>query len=910
MADEFNAGRIIQSRITDEMKKAYLDYAMSVIVSRSIPDVRDGLKPVHRRILYAMYKDLGLTHDHKYQKCAGVVGEVMKKYHPHGDMAIYDSLVRLAQDFNMRYPLVDGQGNFGSVDGDSPAAMRYTEARLQEIAEEMLRDINKETVDFMPNYDGEHEQPVYLPSYLPNLLLNGSDGIAVGMATKIPPHNLSEIVDALIYTIDQGKPEAAVSQAGEDNSVAELLERATGQGEAEIDISTEEGVDEQILTGEVHKHPKAQFSSAVTVEDLAKFVKGPDFPTGGVIYDQAEIIAAYATGKGRIVMRAVADIEEQKNGRFTIIVTEIPYQVNKAQLVAKIAELVKDKRIDGISDLRDESDREGMRIVIELKASANPQSVLNKLYKYSAMQMAYNANMIALVNGQPQVLTLKMALEEYIKHRQLVVIRRTEYDLRKAKERAHILEGLKIALDHLDEVITTIRQSASQEDARNALIAKFGMTEIQATAVLDLQLRRLAALERKKIEDELKSVLALIDELEGILADPYKVLAIIKTELTEIKDKYGDERRTKVVKGKVGEISEADLVADEEVLVTLTKSGYIKRLSPTTYRQQNRGGRGVAGMTLKEEDVISNILAARTHDDIFFFTNKGRVFSLKVYEIPESSRQAKGQAIVNLIQIEQGERVTAMLTQTKEGRISSTADTANSEASQPVPQYLLMATVKGTVKKTSLSEYKNIRKSGLAAIRLLGEDELAWVKPTSGKDDVIMATREGKSIHFSEEDISPTGRATIGVRGIKLAAGDECIGMDIIPSGTDEKATQLLVVSENGFGKMTAINQYAKQGRGGQGILTFRINDKTGKIVVMRLISASETADLLITSVQGVVIRIPLQGLPSLGRQTSGVKIIRLGDKDRVAALAYLPEDQASSVAIQDDLVIDVAEAE
>lgn len=910
MADEFNAGKIIQSRITDEMKKAYLDYAMSVIVSRSIPDVRDGLKPVHRRILYAMYKDLGLTHDHKYQKCAGVVGEVMKKYHPHGDMAIYDSLVRLAQDFNMRYPLVDGQGNFGSVDGDSPAAMRYTEARLQEIAEEMLRDINKETVDFMPNYDGEHEQPVYLPSYLPNLLLNGSDGIAVGMATKIPPHNLGEIVDALIYTIDQGKPEAAASQAGEDTSVAELLERATGQGEAEIDVSTEEGVDEQILTGEVHKHPKAQFSSGVTVEDLAKFVKGPDFPTGGVIYDQAEIIAAYATGKGRIVMRAVADIEEQKNGRFTIIVTEIPYQVNKAQLVAKIAELVKDKRIDGISDLRDESDREGMRIVIELKASANPQSVLNKLYKYSAMQMAYNANMIALVNGQPQVLTLKMALEEYIKHRQLVVIRRTEYDLRKAKERAHILEGLKIALDHLDEVITTIRQSASQEDARNALMTKFGMTEIQATAVLDLQLRRLAALERKKIEDELKSVLALIDELEGILADPYKVLAIIKTELAEIKDKYGDERRTKVVKGKVGEISEADLVADEEVLVTLTKSGYIKRLSPTTYRQQNRGGRGVAGMTLKEEDVISNILAARTHDDIFFFTNKGRVFSLKVYEIPESSRQAKGQAIVNLIQIEQGERVTAMLTQTKEGRITSTADTTATEASQSVPQYLLMATVKGTVKKTSLSEYKNIRKSGLAAIRLLGDDELAWVKPTSGKDDVIMATREGKSIHFSEEDISPTGRATIGVRGIKLAAGDECIGMDIIPSGTDEKTTQLLVVSENGFGKMTAINQYAKQGRGGQGILTFRINDKTGKIVVMRLISASETADLLITSVQGVVIRIPLQGLPSLGRQTSGVKIIRLGDKDKVAALAYLPEDQASSVAIQDDLVIDVAEAE
>lgn len=910
MADVFNQGKIIQTRITDEMKKAYLDYAMSVIVSRSIPDVRDGLKPVHRRILYAMFKDLGLTHDHKYQKCAGVVGEVMKKYHPHGDMAIYDSLVRLAQDFNMRYPLVDGQGNFGSVDGDSPAAMRYTEARLQEIAEEMLRDITKETVDFMPNYDGEHVQPVYLPSYLPNLLLNGSDGIAVGMATKIPPHNLGEIVDALVYIIDNGKPEAAAGHAEQDNSVAELLERATGQGEAELEIvNADEDIDDQILTGEVHKHTKAQFSSNVTVDDLTQFVKGPDFPTGGIIYDQSEITAAYATGKGRIVMRAIASIEEQKNGRFSIIVTELPYQVNKAQLVAKIADLVKDKRIDGISDLRDESDREGMRIVIELKASANPQSVLNKLFKYSAMQMAYNANMIALVDGQPQVLTLKVALEEYIKHRQLVVVRRTEYDLRKAKERAHILEGLKIALDHLDEVITTIRQSSSQEDARNALVEKFAMTEIQATAVLDLQLRRLAALERKKIEDELKSVLALIDELQGILDDPYKVLEIIKIDLAEVKEKYGDERRTQVIKSKVGEISEADLVADEEVLVTLTKSGYIKRLSPTTYRQQNRGGRGVAGMTLKEEDVISNILATRTHDDIFFFTNKGRVFSLKVYEIPESSRQAKGQAIVNLIQIEQGERVTAMLTQTKEGRITSSAD-GSPEDSQPVPQYLLMATVKGTVKKTSISEYKNIRKSGLAAIRLLGDDELAWVKPTSGKDDVIMATRGGKSIHFSEEDISPTGRATIGVRGIKLAAGDECIGMDIIPDGTNEKTTQLLVVAENGFGKMTSINNYAKQGRGGQGILTFRINDKTGKIVVMRLISAAETADLLITSVQGVVIRIPLRGLPSLGRQTSGVKIIRLGDKDKVAALAYLPEDQASSVAVQDDLVADIAEAD
>jgi DNA gyrase subunit A len=891
MADE-NIGKITPARITDEMKKAYLDYAMSVIVSRSIPDVRDGLKPVHRRILYAMYKDLGLTHDHKYSKCAGVVGEVMKKYHPHGDVAIYDTLVRMAQDFNMRYMLIDGQGNFGSVDGDSPAAMRYTECRLKELAEELLRDIHKETVDFMPNYDGEYLQPVYLPSYLPNLLLNGSDGIAVGMATRIPPHNLSEIIDALTFIIDQGKSEI-ITESSTDQSVAELLDRAGVQGATTIEGDTTVSGSGEVL--QQNHRVRASFESEVTVDDLTKFVKGPDFPTGGVIYDQTEITAMYATGKGRVVTRAVASIEEQKNGRFWIIVTELPYQQNKALLVAKIADLVKEKRLEGISDLRDESDRQGMRIVVELKASANPQSVLNKLYKYTPMQTAYSANMIALVDGQPQVLTLKVALEEYIKHRQTVVIRRTEYDLRKARERAHILEGLKIALDHLDEVITTIRQSKSQEDAKQQLITKFGMSEIQATAVLDLQLRRLAALERQRIEDELAATLQIIADLEGILASSERVLGIIKTELLEMREKYGDKRRTKVIKGKVGDLSEEDLVADEDVIITLTKSGYIKRLIPATYRTQTRGGRGVSGISLKEEDVISHVLSARTHDDMFFFTNKGRVFTLKAFEIPESSRQAKGQAIINLIQIEQGERITAILTQTKEGKIISSTE-ESSDARQN--QFLFMATTRGTVKKTSLSEYKNIRKSGLTAIRLLGDDQLAWVRPTSGSDDVLIATREGKSIRFSENDVSATGRATVGVRGIKLSSGDECIGMDIIPASANDKKTDLLVVSENGYSKKTPLDQYARQNRGGQGVLTFRISDKTGKLVVMRLISAEEKADILLTSVQGVVIRTPLASLPRLGRQTSGVKTIRLGSSDKVAALAYLPEDQVANVPV------------
>jgi DNA gyrase subunit A len=892
-AGSHNQGRIIETHISDEMKKAYLDYAMSVIVGRSLPDVRDGLKPVHRRILYAMFKDLGLTHDHKYQKCAGVVGEVMKKYHPHGDIAIYDTLARLAQDFNMRYMLVDGQGNFGSVDGDSPAAMRYTECRMQEIAEEMLQDISKETVDFMPNYDGEHLEPLFLPSALPNLLLNGSDGIAVGMATKIPPHNLNEVVDALTYTIDHGRPEAPANQT--DQSVEELLERAS--------ISSEMIVDEEhpitpVVEGEVVTKAVAQFTSDVTVDELMQFIQGPDFPTGGTIYDHNEIKAAYATGRGRIIMRAITSIEEAKNGRFAIIVSEIPYQQNKALLVAKIADLVKDKKLDGISDLRDESDRDGMRIMIELKASANPQSVLNKLYKFTPMQTAYSANMIALVDGGPQVLTLKVCLEEYIKHRQSVVIRRTEYDLAAAKRRAHILEGLKIALDHLDEVITTIRQSKNQEDAKTQLMTKFGMTEIQSTAVLDLQLRRLAALERQKIEEELKTIRLLIAELEGILASPIKVLQIVKTELIALKEKYGDERKTKVVKGKVGELSDEDLIADEEVLVTLTKSGYIKRLAPATYRSQNRGGRGVAGMTLKEEDVISHIQACRTHDDILFFTNKGRVFNLKVFEIPESSRQAKGQAIVNLIQVEPGEKVTAVLTQTKEGKILE----AN-ESTVTAPQYLFMATLRGTVKKTSLTEYKNIRKSGLTAIRLLGEDQLAWVRPTSGEDNIMMVTRQGKSIRFAENDVSTTGRATVGVRGIKLATGDECIGMDIIPAKTTGKEATLLVVSEHGYGKKTSVGQYPVQGRGGLGVLTFRINDKTGKLMVVRLIQAAETADILLTSVQGVVIREPLADIPTLSRQTSGVKMIRLGKNDKVAALAYLPEDQVDQVPVQSDAV-------
>lgn len=811
-------GAVSPTEITTEMQKSYLDYAMSVIVARALPDVRDGLKPVHRRILFAMH-EMGLHSNTSFKKSARIVGEVLGKFHPHGDMAVYDALVRLAQDFNMRYPLVQGQGNFGSVDGDSPAAQRYTEAKLAKISDELLQDIEKETVAWGDNFDGSLKEPLVLPAKLPNLLLMGSAGIAVGMATNIPTHNLSEVVDATNALIDN--PEA-------------------------------------------------------TTEDLMQHIKGPDFPTGGSIYDIKEITNAYATGKGRIVMRAKADIEEARGGRFDIVITELPYQVNKAQLVARIAELVKEKKVEGIADLRDESDRRGMRVVIELKRDAKPKQVLNSLFKHTAMQLAFNVNAVALVNGTPQTLTLKGMLENYIAHRREIVTRRTEFDLKAAKARAHILEGLKIALDHLDAVITTIRQSKSADDAKVNLVKKFKLTDLQAQAILDMQLRRLAALERQKIEDEYKETLKLIDYLESLLADIKKIMGVIKEELAELKEKYGDERRTRVYKQAVGEFSEEDLIAEEPVIVTITKGGYIKRSGIDAFKTQGRGGKGVTGMTLKEEDAIAQIFQASTHDNLLFFTNRGRVFQLKVHELPEGSRQAKGQAVINLINIDQDEIITSTLTYS--GKIS------------PVGQFLFMATRKGVVKKTALEAYAAIRRNGIIAINLQAEDSLGWVKLTNGKDNIILITKGGMSIKFKESDVRPTGRDTAGVVGIRMKGTDEVVGMDLAP-----ETEELIVVLEKGFGKKTSLSAWPLQGRGGSGVKAAEVTDRTGKIMAARLV-ADPKEDLIITSSTGQVIKLPIAQVPNLGRQTQGVILMRFSEKgDYVTTAAtMLPEESVA----------------
>lgn len=811
------AGAITPTEITEEMQRSYLDYAMSVIVSRALPDVRDGLKPVHRRILYAMH-EMGLHHPNAYKKSARIVGEVMGKYHPHGDIPVYDALVRLAQPFSMRYPLVDGQGNFGSVDGDSPAHMRYTEARLDKISDEMLQDIEKETVEWGENFDGSLKEPQILPAKLPNLLMMGSSGIAVGMATNIPPHNLRELVDAITSLIDN--PEA-------------------------------------------------------TTEDLMKFVLGPDFPTGGAIFDQTEIANAYATGKGRVLMRARAEIEEARSGRFDIIISELPYQVNKATLVARIAELVKDRKIEGISDLRDESDRRGMRVVIELKRDAKPKQILNSLYKHTAMQLAFNYNAVALIDKTPQTLTLKAMLEAYIKHRREVVIKRAEYDLNAAKARAHILEGLKIALDHLDAVIKTIRESKSADDAKKNLIDRFKLTEIQAVAILDMQLRRLAALERQKIEDEYKEVLALIGHLEGLLADVNKILMVIKQELKELAEKYGDDRRTRVYKQPVGDFSEEDLIADEEVIVTITRGGYIKRSSRDAFRTQSRGGKGVTGMALKEEDAIAQIFQASSLDNILFFTNRGRVFQLKVHELAEGSRQARGQAVVNLINIEADEVISSTLTYS---------------GKDPTNKYLLMATRKGVVKKTPLTAYAAIRRNGIIAINLLQGDELGWVKLTSGSDRVILVTKSGMSIKFKEEDVRPTGRDTSGVVGIKIKDSDGVVGMDIV-----DESDFVIVIAEKGFGKRSKASAWPIQGRGGQGVKAAEVAERTGPIISSRAVT-NEKEYLIMTSARGQVIKLPIGDVPILGRQTQGVILMRFSEKGDLVTTAatLLPEERVA----------------
>ncbi len=807
-------GKISMRDIVNEMEESYLDYAMSVIVSRALPDVRDGLKPVHRRILYSMH-ELGLRSGAKFRKSATVVGDVLGKYHPHGDSAVYESMVRMAQDFSMRYPLVFGQGNFGSMDGDNAAAMRYTEVKMAKITDEMLADIEKETVDFRPNYDGRLKEPVVLPSRIPALLLNGTMGIAVGMATNIPPHNLTEVMNAVLHVID---------------------------------------------------HPEA------TVEDLMQFIKAPDFPTGGLVYDLVAMKTAYTTGRGSIVMRGRATIEETKSGKSQIIITEIPYQVNKAALVEHIADLVRDKKITGISDLRDESNRHGVRVVIELKRDAFPKKLLNQLYKETALQTSFGFNMIGLVEGlQPRLLDLKSILEQFVGHRQTVVRRRTEYELRVAQARAHILEGLKIALDHIDEVIAVIKKSPTKEEAKDNLMKKFKLSELQAKAILEMRLQTLAGLERKKIEDELKEKLDFIAECKAILASAKKILAIVGKESHEIIEKYGDARRTEVVAHAVGEFSAAQLIPDEPMIVMLTEQGYIKRMHPGAYRTQHRGGKGVIGMTTKEEDEVDQLMHSRTHNNFLYFTNLGRVFQLPVYEIPQASRTARGQAIVNLLQLQPGEVVTTML--------DATANTG---------EYLFMATTKGTVKKTSVSEFAHVRRSGLIAIKLRDDDRLKWVKPTSLGNQVVMVTREGQGIRFKEDDVRSMGRPSMGVRGIRLKGKDEVVQMDVIKN---EKESQLLVVMENGLSKSTPVTEYRFQSRGGSGVKTAHLTTKTGKLVGARVIDKLTRGDLVLISRRGQAIRLPLKDVPSIGRATQGVYVMRMDSDDKVASLSLIVEE-------------------
>ena len=819
---EFGTIRI--QKLEHEMETSYLAYAMSVIVSRALPDVRDGLKPVHRRILHVMNSQ-GLRHNAKYRKSASVVGDVMGNYHPHGDVAIYDAMARLAQDFSYRYPLVDGQGNFGSVDGDPPAAMRYTEARMQRITEELLNDIEKDTVDFRPNYDGSKKEPSVLPAKLPNLLLNGQVGIAVGMATNIPPHNLTEIVDGIVELIDN--PEA-------------------------------------------------------TLDDLLKHVKGPDFPTGGIIFGNDSIRQAYGTGKGSIIVRAKAEIEEDKKGNPRIVVTEIPYAVNKSTLVEKIAELHKDKRVIGIADLRDESSSRsgGVRIVIELKKDSYPKKILNQLYKMTPMQTGFHVNMLALVDEgrQPRVLSLEMILREYLKHRQIVVRRRTEFELRKARDRAHVLEGLKIALDHIDEVIKTIRASRTTDEARVNLIEQFSLSEIQARAILAMQLRTLAGLERQKIEDELAELRKLITELERILASTTEILRVIREELEELKARYGDERRTQIIGTELGKFSEEELVPNEQVILTLTNGNYIKRIPANTYKSQARGGKGIMGMTTKEEDVVDHLVLTQNHDYVLFFTNKGRVFRLKVYEIPSASRTAKGQPIVNLLQLGPEERITSLVT------FDSKVDHL----------YLFMATKLGTVKKTPLLDYANVRANGLIAIKLDTGDELKWVKLTGGKDEIIVSTALAQAIRFKESEVRPMGRATRGVRGIRLRTGDMVVGMDVVRAGME-----MLVLMENGYGKRTKVDQFVTHARGGVGIKAGVVTSKTGQTVDVRAIQDPRD-EVVVVSTQGQVIRMALGGISLIGRATQGVRIMRMSEGDKVASVALVKEIELDSEIVSE----------
>jgi len=887
----FKPGQVVQRSIVDEMKNNYLDYSMSVIVSRALPEVKDGLKPSQRRILVAM-NDLALTPTAHYRKCAKIAGDTSGNYHPHGESVVYPTLVKLAQDFSTRYVLVDGQGNFGSIDGDGAAAMRYTEARMGKITIELLRDLNKGTVTFTPNYDGTRLEPTVLPALFPNVLANGTDGIAVGMATKMPPHNLRELLSALQEMIKRGNKwegKAIYNELRKAKESKEVIPQTLNSKPEDylenyvdlVDPNLVKNIEE--LKNKITEEKSVlypEFKSDITPLDLIEIIPGPDFPTGGIIYDQKEILNAYATGRGRILQRAKASIVEGKQGRFNIIITEIPFQVNKAHMIEKFAELVKDKKIDGIADIRDESNREGMRVVVVLKRDAQPKAVLNKLYKYTEMQKVFNANMIALVEQEPKTLPLKRILELFLSFRLTVTIRRYEFDLAEARFRAHILEGLLKALDLLDEVIATIRGSKTQETAKTNLMDKFKFTEVQAQAILDMQLRRLAALERMKLQNEYKELQDNIREYNEILENQDKILEIISKDLEELKEKYGDERKTKVIKGQVNEISEEDMVANEEMLVTITHSGYIKRLPPDTYKSQKRGGKGVSGGETKEGDFIEHAFLCNTHDELLLFTNRGRVFNIRIFEIPEYGRTAKGLPLVNLVQLEQNETINSVLTRNPNGTITEKAE--NGEDINY--SFFLMATEKGIIKKTALEEYKKIRSNGLTAIKLEDGDQLTWVKPTTGNNNVVIVTADGKSVRFKESDVRPMGRSTKGVTAIKFKnPTDYVVGMGIIRDDNDK----LLTLSDNGYGKMTTLKEYPLQKRGGTGVFTFRVTPKTGRIASARIIEKDEE-EIVVISQKAKVIRSELKAVPTLGRQTSGVKLMNMNGDDSVATVAIL----------------------
>lgn len=823
----------IQARpIVTEMEESYLSYAMSVIASRALPDARDGMKPVNRRILVTL-NDLGLRPGGRYRKCAKICGDVSGNYHPHGEAIVYPSLARLAQDFSLRYPLVIGQGNFGSIDGDNPAAMRYTEAKMAKLTEEMLRDLEKNTVDYQPNYDSSRKEPVVLPAKVPNLLINGTVGIAVGMATNIPPHNLTEVLDATMHFVDN--PEA-------------------------------------------------------TVEDLLRYIQGPDFPTGGIVYNIETLKQAYLTGRGSVIVRGKAEIEEMKNGRYHIRVSEIPYQVNKSTMIEKMAKLVTDKVIQGISDIRDESDREGIRIIIELKKDSYPQKVLNQLFKHTDLQNSFGYNTIALADGkQPRLLNLRELIEIFVEHRREVITRRVTFDRDRAKERAHILEGLKKALDNIDKVIETIRKSQTKEVAKGNLVKQFTLTEIQADAILQMRLQTLAGLERKKIEDELKEKLRFIAECEAILADKKRIDIILKEELTSIRETYGDERRTTIVKHPVGQFSAKDTIPNAPMIVALTTGGYVKRLSPMQFRAQARGGKGVKGMTTKDDDEILSLLHVMNHDDLLFFTNTGRVFRLPAYELPQGSRIAKGQAIVNLLQLQPNELITSILKADLEDKT-----------------HLFMVTRMGIVKRTELRQFENIRRSGLIAQKMPEGDELCWVVATEGNKEILLLSHKGKAIRFNEEDVRSMGRSAAGVRGIKLAKDDFVVEADAV---SDPAKSKVLVVMENGLGKMTPVEQYRLQGRGGTGVKAAQLTTKTGNIIGGCILEEGDDGDLLCISKQGQTIRMRLSGIPSLGRATQGVIVMRLKAKDMVATMSVVMEDKEGEEAVQ-EAAVDVREEE